>query len=401
MLACTLLALRRGCARALPSIALGLACLAAPDAALAADDDRALSNEDMGKVAHWIAGRVAAARQPYCWRQSYGRGAGKAVHSCASDEDKDGALCYPACKSGHYGVGPVCWQHCPDRHTDLGVSCAKPKPYGRGAGHETRHNCEHKEHTSCSKYLALWYPDCKDGFHHEGCCICSPSCPDGMRDDGEFCAKGSYGRGAGKPMRCGADEQEDAALCYTPCRSQFHGVGPVCWQDCPEGRTNCGAGCTLGKTSCVTDTANMIISPALLAAAIFSDGASSGLMAKYKDVIEDAKQYKANTVAAYNFAKAVDMWGSDYIVSFGKFTTDEIDRQVRSHFSGKAARWVARQYAMHHLALMLKSDGIQTAQDMLNGISGYDPSGVTGVIAAFSYPKCALDEPFPAVNPYY
>lgn len=396
----TLLALRRG--RALvSSVALGLACMAIPIPSVAADDDRALTNDDMGKVAHWIAGRVAAARQPYCWRQSYGRGVGKAVHACGSDEDKDGALCYPTCKSGYYGVGPVCWQHCPGRYTDIGVSCAKPKPYGRGAGHETKHNCEHKEGTSCSKYLALWYPDCRDGFHHEGCCICSPSCPDGMRDDGEFCAKGSYGRGAGKPMRCGSDEQEDAALCYTPCRSEFHGVGPVCWQNCPSGRNDCAAGCTLGKRSCISDTANMVIAPAMLAVNIFSDGSSSGFMKEYEQVLNQAKQYKNDATFVYNYAKTIDLWASDFIVSFAKMTTPEVAQQIQGRFSAKAGRWVARQYAMHHLALMLQSDGIQTAQNTLNGISGYDPSGVTAVIAAFSYPKCALDEPFPSVSPLY
>jgi len=332
---------------------------------------------------------------------SFGRGAGKPVHACRSGEDKDGALCYPTCKSGYYGVGPVCWQHCPDRYTDIGVSCEKPKAYGRGAGHDSEHACKKKEDTTCSQYGLLWYPDCRDGFHHFGCCVCTPSCPDGMRDDGAFCAKGSYGRTAGTPMHCGSDEQEDAALCYTPCRDGFHGVGPVCWQNCPSGRTDCLAGCTIGTRSCVSDTANMIIAPAMLAVNIFSDGTSSGLMKEYEDVIKQAKEYKADAIFVYNYSKTVELWAGDYIVSFAKMTTPEVAQLVQSKFSPAAARWVAKQYAMHHLALMLQNDGIQTAQNTLNGISGYDPSGVTGVIAAFSYPKCALDEPFPGVSPIY
>jgi len=33
--------------------------------------------------------------------------------ACNRDEDKDGALGYPKCKTGYTGVGPVCWQDNP------------------------------------------------------------------------------------------------------------------------------------------------------------------------------------------------------------------------------------------------------------------------------------------------
>ena len=44
-----------------------------------------------------------------CWKQAYGRGVGKVISTCPSDKEKDGALCYPYCRDGYYGVGPVCW----------------------------------------------------------------------------------------------------------------------------------------------------------------------------------------------------------------------------------------------------------------------------------------------------
>ena len=65
-------------------------------------------------------------------KKSYGRGAGVPM-ICASNEEQNGALCYPICKSGYYGVGPVCWSHCSGATTDTGTHCLK-KNYGRGVG---------------------------------------------------------------------------------------------------------------------------------------------------------------------------------------------------------------------------------------------------------------------------
>ena len=61
-----------------------------------------------------------------------------------------------------------------------------------------------------------------------------------MTDIGISCAKKSYGRTAGTSLVCKPDEEEDAALCYTPCEHDAKGDGPVCWGHCPEGMTSCG-----------------------------------------------------------------------------------------------------------------------------------------------------------------
>eukprot|EP00470_Lotharella_oceanica_P016911 CAMPEP_0170198638 /NCGR_PEP_ID=MMETSP0040_2-20121228/68887_1 /TAXON_ID=641309 /ORGANISM="Lotharella oceanica, Strain CCMP622" /LENGTH=228 /DNA_ID=CAMNT_0010448659 /DNA_START=28 /DNA_END=714 /DNA_ORIENTATION=+ len=116
-----------------------------------------------------------------CWKDSYGRGVGKPIHTCQDDFEKSGALCYPKCRTDvtptYYGVGPVCWQHCKEGYIDEGALC--------------RHKDEIKTY-----------------------------------------AKSSYGRGAGKPLTCADDEDEDAGLCYTPCKGGYYGVGPVCWESC-------------------------------------------------------------------------------------------------------------------------------------------------------------------------
>lgn len=106
--------------------------------------------------------------------------------ACGTGYEKDGALCYPVCKLGYNGVGPVCWQRC------------------------------------------------DDGFKNDGA-FC--------RQDVKILARDSYGRGAGNPMGCSASEEKDGALCYSDCKPNYNGVGPVCWKMCPDGYKNDGATC--------------------------------------------------------------------------------------------------------------------------------------------------------------
>jgi len=123
--------------------------------------------------------------------------------SCPRGTVKQVGLCYPPCREEFRGVGPICWGVCPPGFTDFGISCVKPKPYGRGAGHISKERCERSDdhgakEYGCEKYGLLWYPRCAPNHHNFGCCICSPNCPHGFTDTGEFCTKPSYGRGAGK-----------------------------------------------------------------------------------------------------------------------------------------------------------------------------------------------------------
>jgi len=120
--------------------------------------------------------------------------------SCAPGWEQNGALCYPKCVGGYYGVGPVCWHHCPPGFRDGGMCCAKPPPYGRGAGYPLwdRGKCEREHSGGCEQCGLFIYPKCADNHHPAGCNICSPNCPDGWKDIGVSCTKPSYGRGAGK-----------------------------------------------------------------------------------------------------------------------------------------------------------------------------------------------------------
>lgn len=234
-----------------------------------------LSPDEMNAVMTWIAAQVAAIDLPYCYRQSYGNGAGE-PYTCNDGFDRNGLLCYPKCRDGFAGNGPVCWGVCPADFRDDGAYCGKPGSYGRGGGYVIwqQDQCNKDNPQGCEQSGAMWYPKCKPNFHAAGCCVCSPDCPSGMNDIGVSCQKPSYGRGAGEPLAmglCAPGLQKDpaGALCYPACKADFHMVGPVCWQNCPSQQPfDCGVGCSTNQEKCATGTLEMVLTPIELAASL-------------------------------------------------------------------------------------------------------------------------------------
>lgn len=182
-----------------------------------------------------------------CWLKAYGRGTGKVANTCPDDQEKNGALCYPKCKKGWSGIGPVCWMDCPADFRDDGAFCLKPKPYVRGTGFTKKDQCENKNKLGCEKKGLVYYPKCAEGFKPFGCCLCTPSCPSGMKDIGISCAKDYKARGVGTLLSCPKGQENIGGLCYPPCTKGLNSVGAVCWANCPADYNKCGALCLKGK----------------------------------------------------------------------------------------------------------------------------------------------------------
>ena len=140
----------------------------------------------------------------FCWKRSYGRGAGSVPKVCLNGKQNQAGLCYRHCRGGFSGVGPVCWKQCPKKYKNHGLTCYKSP--------------------------IKWH------------------------------FKKSYGRGVGTvPKGCWAGKENQAGLCYRHCRGGFYGVGPVCWQSC-TGSTpyNCGAACGSSPAACVKKVYDMV-----------------------------------------------------------------------------------------------------------------------------------------------
>jgi len=96
---------------------------------------------------------------------------------------------------------------------------------------------------------------------------------------------------AGSLLSCNEETTEDydAGLCYPKCRPGFHGVGPVCWQDCAGlVNTDCAAACATNTTVCLNQVRDQILGPIILAAniamAVLTAGGSAAATAAGKVV---------------------------------------------------------------------------------------------------------------------
>ncbi len=304
-------------------ITLALGVLGAREFAFAADDPSSgpastdvtdMPREDLDKVKAWIKNRATQAKTPYCYRDSYGRTAGKVASACANPNDEKDAtggpagLCYPKCPPGYAGVGPVCWQSCPSGFRDDGAYCAKPASYTlRGSEYPwkfgdkafsldgARSRCTSANPQGCQKLGEIIYPNCKTGFKTIGL-ECSPVCLPGFGTDiGVSCTKKTSTRGTGVVSSCGPGLIRDetggpAGLCYPQCKSGFGGVGPVCWQACSNGLQDCGAGCATSKFECGSTTFDQVFSVVTVAANIASLGLSSGGTAAAGTVVKTANE---------------------------------------------------------------------------------------------------------------
>ena len=136
--------------------------------------------------------------------------------------DGAGGLCYKSCLSGFHQVGCcVCSMNCPYGWTDTGTGCIKPSGYDRGVGTIPINN-------TCSSGRQLEYGLCYTVPENGYTCtitMCTPICPSGYIDIGQFCQKGtSYGRGAGTiPNNCPLNYTKDPTglLCYPNCPAGY------------------------------------------------------------------------------------------------------------------------------------------------------------------------------------
>jgi len=77
---------------------------------------------------------LASADADICWKDSYGRGVGTVPKSCARGQERIGLLCYPKCGWGKKRFGFDCHSVCPSGWSNQGLFCRRSE-YGRGAGY--------------------------------------------------------------------------------------------------------------------------------------------------------------------------------------------------------------------------------------------------------------------------
>lgn len=360
-----------------------------------------------------MAGQSSAMNEDFYWKNSYGRGAGTAPSQTCGSKQYDAGLCYDPCKSGYNAVGPVChnarydrgaggvpptscggkeqdaglcYDHCKGGYHGVGPVCWEnkqwfPRSYGRGAG--TRPS-----------------PNCAGGQQLDGG-LCYAQCRDGYQGSATTCYYGaagpsSYARGAGTaPSPACGDKQYDAGLCYEHCRSGYNGAGPVCWGAPPQGYVECGAGFATSSVTCAAITSSQSISVAMLAGQVFPAVAAANQARK-------AKMAASEIQAAENVAREMSPFmqriaqamknGEVKMAEYGAFLEREWKQFLTPARQKKLEELltqakIAKGAAGFTYQMTRSTDGaIDMMRDIATLLSIVDPTAVTSVISAYSYP---------------
>ncbi len=436
--------------------------------------------DDLAKVMDWIENQAIGAKLPFCWRDSYSD-AGRPVSDCPSGTvpDRTGgplSLCYPPCAPDYDDVSFVCWQRCPPDFTNDGGFCRKPAAYSRGAGYAWQFGdgldnegmlkrCRDEHPEGCVMDGLVAYPRCKPGYHSEVGFMCSRDCPPGFGTDiGVSCTKKTYTRTAGVPRTCGPGMEQDgpAGLCYPRSREGFHRVGPVYWQNCEPGWTDCGAGCqrnadpvlgidapwrdcastisdqvssvvmlavnigTLGLAAPETQAARAGMQTVKVGGKVLTGGTKAGrALVKIKNLYDEvkpstlAKNYKVvrmfynprtrkvieNLKQTYDVANVVydaqSTFRTTFSEDFAEQTSSEIAARIDAEFSPEVASYVKSVWADAQLSRLASTEAWETAQTALSVVSLADPTGVTSVVEAYAKPVCQPHMEFPRLRGSY
>jgi hypothetical protein len=451
------------------------------------DVPAALNDQDLAKVMNWIRNKTTGAKLPFCWRQSNTRGVGLIPGrpaDCPEGYTNNGATCGRGANT--YGA-PSVLGRCPDGYTNTGLTCYRgPTVYGKGCTTVFKKYACSAGYTDigclCGKgadTLGANTMVCPEGYHQSGITKrCIVNCDEGYTNTGETCFKPLAVLGMGAmtcnpeeqrsgarcyPMdsTCGSAREEDAGLCYSKCRDGFHGVGPVCWQNCDPSWTNCGAGCAKSKLQCGMAVTDQVFSALVIAtniatlglaapetAAVSSEARATvtvagktlftetkvgkalvsvlNLMQTIKPVgeVQDVSILRriydsrwgidhssgiwhkvSLTFIRVNFVRRVGttLWGAaqdfrkTFAEDFATQTSPEIAATIDKRFPPDVALYIKRAWGAIQLNEMTSANDFEIAANVLSIASIADITGISGIAEAFTKPICQNVIPFPDV----
>lgn len=314
----------------------------------------------------------------FCWKDSYGRGAGTIPTEAGAGRVAIGALSYSQCPANTTRVGFDCHSVCPSGMRDDGLFC-RATEYGRGAGYPwqfgdrafsldgARARCARDNPQGCEQNGAIIYPKCRSGYTAFGSNICRPTQPNcqalGLNNGIDLSCAKKVTIGDPKPFVCKTGLQGDAGLCYTGCRASYDGVGPVCWGQCPTGYVACGAGCATSELFCAEIIGNQVFSTLSLAANVASLGSSGG------------------ATAAAQTAQGASRISK--LVSSLKTSATAIQATKEFQAVKNTAEGVSFALRMNKVA------NAKTDEEVLRAMAGFDPTGISQVISAYGRRVCS------------
>jgi len=163
--------------------------------------------------------------------------------------------------------------------------------------------------------------------------------------------------------------EKNAGLCYSSCSPGYTGVGPVCWGAAPNGWVECGMGAAKDKKTCaetiinqVASVGNMVVNLVTLGSSSAAEGAeSAGKLAQLIPKFNEIKAFYNSNKAVIDTAKA------------GMKIKTGVESMENAINAGKSPD-------------VTVEDITRIAAEIASVI---DPTGIAGVVAAYTYPKCS------------
>jgi hypothetical protein len=324
---------------------------------------------------------LGAYKSEFYWKASYGRGVGTVPDLvCPSGKNKVGALCYDPCPAGYGVSGLQCVKPCPSGYSDTGLTCHfnGQGMYAPGLRTETDW-CAYRSDRHCVDWgpagttctggdcmprTVTRQDDCRSGYHNEGG-FCYVNLPEGFTGSPLDPVKPSKPIGAPIAMvqTCGG-KQLDAGLCYEFCRSEYNGVGPVCWSKTPSGYVDCGFGIAMDKEHCAKVITLQTLSVAFLAAE-FLPAAAAATAAKEAQFLAKTGQtakLEALIKEMPAFAKVIEA----ELRALGPIAK-ELDDAIKA---GQSVNNITTKLMNTMLPILLKSEFMFNMGKLL-GTSGY------------------------------
>ena len=278
------------------------------------------------------------------------------------------------------------------------ASAAEPfywkNSYGRGGGTALSSNCGSDQYDA-----GLCYPACRSDYSGVG-----PVCWKNLFD--------RYGRGVGRvpTYNCSGREQ-DAGLCYEQCANGYKGAGPVCWGTAPAGYVDCGAGFAINSQACAEVTSGQVIAIGMLLAAAIPAGIEAANAAKRAEMGAEGVQElsKLSKMVEPLLARLRPIFedlarNTDKIAQaldrvkpvVLKFINDDPEQAEQIL---KAANYLRRFATGAASATNQAERGVDDPLDLLRivtAITGImDPTPVSGIISSFAYPVYVPPPPAP------
>jgi hypothetical protein len=337
-----------------------------------------------------LAAPPAFAGDDYCWKASYGRGVGTVPDACAADRDRIGLLCYSKCGTNSKRVGFDCHSVCPSGMRDDGLFCRKSE-YGRGAGY------------------ALWDEGKCKKEHSQGCekngALWYPKCASGYKNVGCCICRpttpncealglgGRFDLSCAKKVRIG---DPTPGICGA---GQQLDVG-LCYTNCKTGYSGVGPVCW-GQcptthpvncgAGCATTTAACAENTTDQVLSVLEVVANVGL----------AVATAGTSTAATAGAKAAAT-GAKTAVKTGAKTTAKITKSAAIEVIKKQAKEAGKelsQAAIETYAEAVVQAGT-TGEFDPEMLAGLDPTGIASVVVAYAKPVCkAPDGAAPSATP--